>query len=117
MLMPLIGHMPLEVTFHHLPPSAAVEAAARRRAAQLERIVSPLTGCAVALDAPHRHRHTGRPYVAHIRLRVPGAEIVASHEQGHADPYAALHAAFDAVSRQLQDYLQRRHGEVKTHPP
>jgi len=47
-------------------------------------------------------------------LTVPGAELVANHTQ-HEDVYVAIRDAFDAMSRQLEDYARKQRGEVKTH--
>lgn len=110
--------MPLEISFHNLEPSRALNAAVRRRAAALERFYDRLTGCAVKVEAPPRHRRSGAPYAVHIRLSVPGSVLAVSHEpgdKGHDDVYVSVRDAFRAARRQLEDYARLRRGDVKTH--
>jgi hypothetical protein len=45
---------------------------------------------------------------------VPGNEITIDR-QTEDDLTAAIHAAFDAATRKLQDYARTRRGEVKHH--
>lgn len=107
--------MPLEIAFHNLESSRAVQTAVRRRAAALERFYSRLTGCSVKIEAPPRHRRSGASFAVHIRLAVPGSVLVVSHEagQGHDDLYVALRDAFRAARRQLEDYARLRRGDIK----
>lgn len=108
--------IPLEIDFHHLEPSAAIEQAVRSKAAKLERFCPDLTGCRVTVEAPHKHHHKGNQYNVHIRLTVPGAVIPVSHDagdEGHEDVYVAIRDAFDAARRQLEDYVRVRRGDIK----
>ena len=79
-------------------------------------------GCRVSVEQLHRRHHTGNLYEVHIDLRVPGDEIVVSHEphrarEKFADPDLgiALRNAFKAAERRLLDYKRRQRGEVKLH--
>ncbi len=115
--------LPLQVAFHNMEPSAAVEAKVRERAAQLERVYDQVMSCRVAIEAEHRHQHKGYLYHVRVDVKVPEAEIVASRapagHQAHEDVFVAVRDAFDAARRQLEDYARRRRGDVKTHatPP
>lgn len=109
---------PLEVDFRNIPPSAALSAAIRKRAAKLETFCDSIVGCHVTIEAPHHHHHQGVRYAVHIRLTVPGKVISVSREPdtaAHEDAYLTLHDAFDAAQRQLQDYVRVRRGDVKEH--
>ena len=111
--------LPLTLTFRNLPHSAAIEAAVRRHIDKLEHF-GQITGCTVVVEKPHRHRHTGKPYVIHVRLLVPGAVLAVSRDTvqpNYEDPYVALHHAFDAARRRLEDHVRLRRGDVKTHRP
>jgi ribosomal subunit interface protein len=103
---------PLQITFRDVPYSGALEAYVRRRAAKLETFSSRITGCHVAVEAPHRHKHTGRHFRIRVDLTVPGGEVVVSHAQGddeaNQDAYSAIDEAFDRLGRRLEDHERRR---------
>jgi cold shock CspA family protein/ribosome-associated translation inhibitor RaiA len=104
---------PLEISFHNLAPSVAVESAIRKHVAKLERRYGRLTACRVAVEAPHRQHRTGNVFEVHVRMAVPGRELTVSHEPhktqeryANADVYVSLRAAFDAAERQLQAFKE-----------
>jgi ribosome-associated translation inhibitor RaiA len=113
--------MPLEISFHNLHPSSALEAAIRERADRLEHLYQRLTSCRVSVEAPHRHHRKGSLLGIHIELGVPGGTLAVSREPHHAEKYAApnvyktLRDAFDAAERQLLEYKQRLNGDIKQH--
>lgn len=110
---------PLQITFRNMHASAAVEADIRERVGKLERIFDRITGCRVIVEAPHRHQQKGRLYGIRIELAVPGEEIVVQRSgpenPAHEDIYVAVHDAFDAARRRLQDHRDKMNGRVKTH--
>lgn len=130
--------MPAHVTFRGLARSDALEADIRERVRWLERFYPRIMGCRVLVEVPHRHHQDGRHFHVRIELTVPGGPpIVVSHEPSlhgrskdveataqrqedevegvlrHA--HAAVHQAFDAARRLLQDFARERRGDVKTH--
>ena len=111
--------IPIEISFHNLDRSAALEARVRELAARLERFSQQIIHCHVTLEAPHRHHHQGNLFDVNLRITVPGSEIVVHRahpaDQAHEDPYVALRDAFRAARRRLQDYERIRRGDVKTH--
>jgi len=130
--------IPTQVTFRGLAHSDALEADIRKRIAWLEQFYAGIVGCRVLVEMPHRHRHDGRHFHVRIEVTVPGgAPIVVSHEPSLHGPlkdveeaahrketeiegvhrYArvAVHQAFDAARRRLQDFARERRGAVKTH--
>lgn len=115
--------IPLEIQFHNVDHSPAVEAAIRENAAKLEQFADEVVHCRVTVEAPHKHRHQGNLYAVRIDVRHPGGEIVTSRDpsehQAHEDVYVALRDAFKAVRRQLQDRVRVKRGKVKAHegPP
>jgi hypothetical protein len=74
----------------------------------------------VVVRAPHRHQRHGRLYNIRIDLKVPRRELVInrtpSADQAHRDIYVAIHDAFSALERRLEDIARRRRGDVKAHP-
>lgn len=69
--------VPIEVYFHNVDRSDAVEAEARERAGELERYAPDIVSCRVTVEAPHRHSRKGEIYRVAVDVQVPGAEIVA----------------------------------------
>jgi len=106
--------IPLQVTFRDMEHSDAVETRIREKAEKLQRYYDRIMGCRVVVEMPQRHKHQGKLHSVRIDLTVPGAELVANHTQ-HEDVYVAIRDAFDAMSRQLEDYARKQRGEVKTH--
>ena len=111
--------LPLQITFRHMDPSAALEARIRQRAEELDQFFDRITSCRVVVECAHRRHQQGNLFEVRLDLTVPGREIVVGREPGtnhaHEDPYVAVRDAFDAVRRLLEDHVRRRRGEAKTH--
>jgi ribosomal subunit interface protein len=103
--------IPLEIRFHNLEPSAAVEAAVRKRAEKLEKFADTIIRCQVTIEAPHKHQHRGNLFRCVITVRTPAGEIAVSRmpddEHAHEDAYVAIRDAFNAAQRQLQDQQRK----------
>jgi ribosome-associated translation inhibitor RaiA len=110
---------PVQIAFHQIAPSAALEARIRELADELDVYFQGITSCRVAVEMPHRHHHQGQRYRVAIELHVPGEQIVvgraAEREAAHEDAYAAVHDAFRAAKRQLKAHAQKIRHEVKAH--
>lgn len=103
--------IPLEIQYHKLAPSPALDAKIRERIAKLEAICNSIIGCHVMVDAPHQHNHQGKRYAVTIRLTVPDAALVVGggpQSPSNEDCFVATQQAFDALTRQLQRYQQQR---------
>jgi len=139
-----IMKFPLQIKFHNMPPSLAVENNIRDKASKLNLFYDRITSCRVVVKAPHRHHRKGKIYEVHIDLTMPAGEVVInrspkrlrtatspvtdglethlteSHEPNrngtHTDVYVAIRDAFNAAGRKLQDYARRQSGAVKLHP-
>jgi len=111
--------IPLEIVFRNMESSPALEARARKLAAQLEKFSSQIIHCHVTIEAPHQHHTQGKLFDTILRITVPGHEIAIRRaspiDHSHEDPYVALRDAFKAARRKLQDYERERRGDVKTH--
>ncbi|SMF48567.1 cold-shock DNA-binding protein family [Tistlia consotensis] len=115
---------PLQITFHGMDPSPALEARIRERTDRLERYFDRIVSCRVIVEAPHRHGHQGKLYRIKVLIGLPGGvdlEVDRNRPKDHAheDPYVALRDAFDAADRRLQDHVRRQRGDIKHHeaPP
>ncbi len=111
--------IPLQISFHGIPHSDAVEAKIREKASKLDRFFSHIMSCRVAVEAEHHHHHQGNLYHIRIDITTPRKELVISKEhndkQAHEDIYVAIRDAFNAAARQLEDYSRVQRGVVKTH--
>ncbi|HYD30077.1 MAG TPA: HPF/RaiA family ribosome-associated protein [Azospirillaceae bacterium] len=114
--------VPLEIAFHNMEPSEAVEARVRERVAKLEKLYDRLVSCSVVVEAPHRQHRTGNIFRVRIYMSVPGGDLVVDKEPNHAkerysgpDVYVIINDAFDVAERRLKDFKARQRGEVKTH--
>lgn len=105
---------PLQITFHGLARSAALEARIREKAAKLEEFHPAITSCRVTVEELGRRQQQGRQFNVRIDLHVPGHEIVANRDHDE-DVYVALRDAFEAATRLLEDDIRRLRGEVKNH--
>jgi len=110
---------PLQVVFHDLERSDAIEDAVRKQAAELDTYFDRITACRVVVGAPHRSQHKGRIYSVSIDLSVPRKEIIVnkdhSDDQANEDVYVAINRAFKVARRQLEDYARKLRGDVKHH--
>jgi len=104
----------LKITTRDFTLSDAFDGEIREKAAALDVYYNRITGCDVTVEAPVDHHRKGGPFDVKIRLTVPGKELVANRqsEEGLA---AAIREAFDAIRRQLEDYVREHRGNVKAH--
>lgn len=103
---------PLEISFHGLERSEAVEARIREKFARLEKHFDRITHARVAVEIPKRR--TALPKIFHITIEIgiPAHNpIVVNHEPtgtaGHADVMLALRDAFNAAKRQIEETVAR----------
>lgn len=106
--------MDLQITARDLSLSAGEEAAVRREAAKLEQFYDRITGCRVLIETEHRYPSgRGVAYAARVDLTVPGEELVVTRRTDE-QLLTAIQQAFDAAQRQVEDYVRRQRGAVKT---
>jgi ribosome-associated translation inhibitor RaiA len=87
---------------------------------ELETFFDRIVSCRVSVEAPHRHHVQGQLFRVSIEMGVPGERIVVGgatdEHAAHADPYVAVHDAFKAARRRLEDHARRRRGKAKRRP-
>ena len=130
--------IPTQITFHGLQHRDDIESDIRERVHWLEQFYSGIVRCRVLVEVPHRHHRGGQHFHIGVELTVAGgAPIVISHEPSlyrqskdveevaltkeseidgerrHAR--AAIHDAFDAARRKLEDFAREQRGAVKVH--
>ena len=102
---------PLDIAFHNIERSDAVEGEIRAHVERLQTRFPHLTGCRVSIEAlNHRHRSGDLPEV-HITLSVPGRDLVVSHEtqkaglkRSHPTLHSVIKDSFKAAERQLESF-------------
>jgi ribosomal subunit interface protein len=106
-----------QIIFRNLHPSPAIDTDIRRRMEKLERFCHEILSCRVAIECDSKHKSQGSLYRVRVDIAVPGNEIIANSPSSEQDVYLSIRDAFDAAARQLEEYVQRRRREVKTHSP
>jgi len=97
--------IPLQITLRNIAKSEAVEAAIRKAVDKLDRYHRRIVSCRVVVEIPSRHKQQGKEFVVRLDIKVPGNEIVVTHDH-HEDLYAALHEAFHAAQRRLEAHAR-----------
>jgi ribosomal subunit interface protein len=104
--------VPLEISTRRIELTPDLEADLRRRATKMERLYDRITSCRIAVERESLHHNEGGPYRVRLDITVPGSELVADKEA--EDLNIAIRDAFQAAERQIDEFSQRRRGEVKT---
>lgn len=102
--------VPLQITFHQMAASPALEARIRQRVEELEQYCDRITACHVTVEAQHKRHQQGNLFQVSIDLVVPGREIAVSAgrepDHAHEDAHVAVRDAFDALRRRLEDHMR-----------
>ena len=110
---------PVQISFHGLDKSDAVEARILEKVAKLEQFYDRITSCRVVVE---RHHNTAthatakdQPFHISIILEVPGEELIYKRDpksqealKDHQDVNIALRDAFAAMQRQLKEHKEMR---------
>lgn len=130
---------PPVITFQGMLKSAALTSDIVDRLDKLERLAPRLTSARVTVTFRGRRHQAGNRFRVTIRLEMPGETLIvrphaslrpamraastgAWRKQDEVDPdqrhaRVAVREAFEAARRQVQDYVRRQRGDVKTHAP
>ncbi|MEZ5852611.1 MAG: HPF/RaiA family ribosome-associated protein [Hyphomicrobiaceae bacterium] len=117
---------PLEIAFHGVERSEAVETRVREKFKRIEGRFDRITHARVAIEAPQRR--TPRPKFFHVRIEIgiTGQNpVLVKHEpdgdNAHTDVMLALRDAFEAAARQMDALNDRmdhpaRHERARRKP-
>ena len=109
---------PLQITFHGIGPSPALERTLHRKLSWLRRYHPHIMSCRVTVEAPHRHQRKGRLYSVRVDVTVPGGDLAVTRspslDHAHEDLQVAIRDAFDSARRELMDDARRQRHQVKT---
>ncbi len=111
--------IPLEIHFHGLDKSDAMETRVREKFAKLERHFGRMSGCRVVLEAPHRNPAKAKVFQVKIEISVKGGKpIIINHERegAHAneDLGLTIRDAFDVALRQVDEASSQIAGRGRT---
>lgn len=109
----------LDIHFHGLERSEAVEAKVKDKVAKLQRHFERMTACRVVLEAPQRNAAKAKLFRVKIEIAVPsGAPIIVTHDREGAsaneDLPLAIRDAFDAATRRVDEVSERLSGRART---
>jgi len=107
--------IPLQITVRDMPHSAALDVRIRKKVADLEHFHPRITSCRVTVSESRKHQQQGRQFEVRIDVRVPGRAEIVVNRQHDEDVYVALREAFGSVTRQLEDAVREKRGDVKAH--
>ena len=107
---------PLQITYHGIAPSDALEARIRKKAAKLEKFHRHITRCRVSVEETGRHQRQGRQFTVRVDVRLPQHEVAINRDHDE-DVYVALRDAFDAAARRIEEIARVQRGEVKSRRP
>ena len=97
----------LQIHFHGMESSEALEARIREKVAELERRCPDATSCRVTVEKESRNHVKGNLFRISLVLYRPGRDIVVNRngpkDHGHEDVYVALRDTFDAAARQIEE--------------
>ena len=114
----------VQISFHGIDHSDAVESNIRERVAKLDKMFDRITSCRVVVEAEHHgHSHlnpTHKPYLVSVKILVPGDELVVKNDKknvnDHDDVNTAVRDVFSTMERRLKDYVRRRWHDARHRP-
>lgn len=110
---------PLEISFRNIDWSDAVSDKVNEKFAKLEALSDQIISCHVIIEALNKNKNKGNLFSVSIDLMVPNQKLVVSHashkDHGHEDVYVAMRDSFDALTKQLETYIDKRRNNVKHH--
>lgn len=107
--------IPIQITFHGIDKSDAVEVKIKERVDKLEKYSNRIIGCRVVVESHHKSHSNlntnAAPFHVTIHLSVPGEDLVVRRDpkemRAHEDMQIALRDSFEAMERRLKDYTQK----------
>jgi ribosome-associated translation inhibitor RaiA len=98
----------VEVHFHGIEKSDAIEQRVREKVAKLQRHFERMTSCRVAIEATQRNPQKPKVYEIRLEIGIPGRKpIIITHDRvgSHASEELslALRNAFEAAVRKVDD--------------
>lgn len=105
---------PIQLAFHHMDRSEALEQTIRERAERLAKFHPAITNMHVAVTQEARHSSKARLFNVKLDVHVKGQSFAIT-QQADEDAFVAARDAFDAATRVLDTGLDTARGFVKQH--
>jgi ribosome-associated translation inhibitor RaiA len=105
--------LPPDLLFLGMLPSSALAAVARDKTARLDEVCRDLITCRVTVEAGPAHTD-GQRFAVRIDVTWPGHEMAVDHIE-NPDANVALHEAFDAITRRVEDAQRRARVLAQAH--
>ncbi|MSO72570.1 MAG: ribosome-associated translation inhibitor RaiA [Rhodospirillaceae bacterium] len=111
--------IPVQISFHGVDKSDAVQTHIREKVSKLERYFDRITGCRVVVGRHHHSRSNlltkDQPFHVSVVVDVPGEELVVKRDpkdpvalKDHRDVKIAVRDAFATMQRRLKEYVDKR---------
>ena len=122
-------HTSVEIHFHGIEKSEAVEERVREKVSKLEKHFGRMTRCRVVLEAPHRNPQKPKVFQVKIELGMPHRRpVIVRHERegSHAheelplairDAFNAAQRKVDGESRKISERPRLERGRRRPHRP
>ena len=112
----------IDIKWHNLEHSTAVEAEIRKRFARILCYAGDITTARISIDQPHHPSRKPHAFHVLLEIHIPGTAII-SHQpptehgsvQEKLDIFSLIHRTFDAAQRQLLDHNRLKQGRSKQH--
>ena len=117
--------IPLELAFHNLDHSDAMERRIHERLDRLEGRFDRITSCRVVVEAPHRNAaHEPQHYRVRVEITAPGNIDAVADSNGRDpdtgrfsdDPYLTINQVFHSVEKQLRAELGKMQAKERRIP-
>lgn len=112
--------VPLEITYHGVTKSEAIDQYVRDKAAHMEKFCNHISRCDIVIEQPNATKQHGSQFRVRIDVTVPPHhELVVDEKPESHDMHEPLQKvvndAFKSMERQLRDLSDKQQGRVKTH--
>lgn len=109
----------LDIHFHGIEKSDALEAKVREKYSKLKRHFDRMSACRVVLEAPNRNNAKAKLFQVKIEISVPGQKpIIINHEREGGSPQddlgLALRDAFEVATRRVDDLAAKLGDRAKS---
>lgn len=106
--------IPLQITFHQMQRSEALEELIREKCAKLEQLDPHILSCRVTVSEEGKHKRQGHAFNVRLDIHVPRKEFGINRHHDE-DVYVAVRDAFAAAKIRVEDEQKQRRGFVKQH--